>query len=725
MAKKTLIFLILFLYGALISIIEAQSEKQLVKTGNPLVPGYFADPTIKKFGDVFYLYSTTDGIKLASGEPQVWISKDFVNWFNYEMDVNVPAGLTNVWAPDVVEGADGRYYLFWGNCQFGCNIYGYVSDSPVGPWQTVNNGKAVIEVGTGLKNLPALDAQYLMDDDGAVYCWFGTWCHLFGGMGWAQIDPMDMTTILKSGGVPMEQIPDAFEAPFVLKRNGKYFLMYSSGDCRLSSYAVHYSVSDNPEGPFSYGENSPILQSSTDGIIDSPGHHSAFKDNGDYYILYHRHNNPHSTGGMFRQICVDRLLFENDTTIGPVLPSNEGVGYLGPIQIAHENMASKASVSASSSYHLLSSATRFSKKNIDHSFSPEYATDRNNGTLWKAGSVILPQALTVDLGEVRHIKRVMTRFEYPTFYYQYKIETSKDNITWTLFADRTTNRRSGSPMIDDHEADARFVKITISGVEKTGLFAAIWEVEIYDALFDVPEYQNSESKDGPGNLNPLGCIVQIDAESIREGWMPDSIQNRGALGGYFSSSRPIKVKNVGGIKALEFDGESVLQLNKIAPKSLSWNAPFTVSLWVNNPAVGQNECVVTWNSRDDMLQGSYAALMYGTGHYGAVAHGDGYVDLAFDNVPESGRWHHFALVFDGMKEVVYVNGIPVKEQPINLFVKNSKILIGGSGSPQENFSGFLANIRLYDLPLKREAVLKLMDETRPKGLISPDCGYDN
>jgi xylan 1,4-beta-xylosidase len=77
---------------------------------NPLVPGYFADPTIQKFGDTYYLYATTDGIKLASGEPQVWISKDFVNWYNYEMDVPLPTGLTNCWAPDVVKGKDGKYY---------------------------------------------------------------------------------------------------------------------------------------------------------------------------------------------------------------------------------------------------------------------------------------------------------------------------------------------------------------------------------------------------------------------------------------------------------------------------------------------------------------------------------------------------------------------------------------------------------------------------------------
>jgi len=26
------------------------------RAGNPIIPGYFADPTIRKFGDTFYLY---------------------------------------------------------------------------------------------------------------------------------------------------------------------------------------------------------------------------------------------------------------------------------------------------------------------------------------------------------------------------------------------------------------------------------------------------------------------------------------------------------------------------------------------------------------------------------------------------------------------------------------------------------------------------------------------
>ena len=40
-------------------------------TGNPILPGYFADPTIKKFGDTYYIYATTDGSGAGFGPAQV------------------------------------------------------------------------------------------------------------------------------------------------------------------------------------------------------------------------------------------------------------------------------------------------------------------------------------------------------------------------------------------------------------------------------------------------------------------------------------------------------------------------------------------------------------------------------------------------------------------------------------------------------------------------------
>ena len=72
---------------------------------NPFIPGYFADPTIRKFGDTYYLYATTDGTGNGYGPAQVWASKDFVNWRNFVM--NWPTTEV-VWAPDVVKQKNGK-----------------------------------------------------------------------------------------------------------------------------------------------------------------------------------------------------------------------------------------------------------------------------------------------------------------------------------------------------------------------------------------------------------------------------------------------------------------------------------------------------------------------------------------------------------------------------------------------------------------------------------------
>ena len=205
------------------------ASTQVAGNGNPVIPGYFADVTVKKFGDTYYVYATTDNVKEASGEPQVWTSKDFVNWTNQEM--TVPRATENVWAPDIVVGPDGKYYYYYSSCQNGCSIYGYSSTSPTGPWTSLvaNNGP-IINPSFNEPVIP-LDPHVFRDDDGSYWIYYCTWAGGAGnGVGWAKFNT-DMKTFSSKGIIPNTQLPNVFEAPFMLKRNGKYYLMYSIGDC--------------------------------------------------------------------------------------------------------------------------------------------------------------------------------------------------------------------------------------------------------------------------------------------------------------------------------------------------------------------------------------------------------------------------------------------------------------------------------------------------------------
>ena len=432
----------------------ARKKHDAPGTGNPVIPGYFADPTIKKFGDTYYMYATTDGSGAGFGPAQVWTSKDFVNWTL--MPMNWPDSHW-IWAPDVIRHTDGRYYYFY--CQ-PCIIHCGVSETPRGPWKNIlGESEAVLVPDRFVTNAITLDGQTFVDDDGSVYLYWGTWGIYKGfGCGAGKMTP-DLKGFTETRLIPNTEAVDFFEAPFVLKRNGIYYFMYSSGSCHDHTYRVQYATSDHPLGC--------ILETNEDGTVHGPGHHSILKEGDDYYIVYHRHDNPHSNRGFHRQLCMDKMEFEADGSIRKVIPTHEGVGALAPSVVKSENLALGAGVRASSCY--------------DDNFRAEYAVDDNNGTLWRPRGMG-QEWLEIDLGSSREIQTVWTQFEYGTQFYQYLIETSVDGKHWSVFADKRNNHLAGSPMVDFGKAEARYVRLTFTGGQKNGFGGAVWNVKVFGGI---------------------------------------------------------------------------------------------------------------------------------------------------------------------------------------------------------------------------------------------------
>ena len=438
----------------------ARKKHDAPGTGNPVIPGYFADPTIKKFGDTYYMYATTDGSGAGFGPAQVWTSKDFVNWTL--MPMNWPDSHW-IWAPDVIRHTDGRYYYFY--CQ-PCIIHCGVSETPRGPWKNIlGESEAVLVPDRFVTNAITLDGQTFVDDDGSVYLYWGTWGIYKGfGCGAGKMTP-DLKGFTETRLIPNTEAVDFFEAPFVLKRNGIYYFMYSSGSCHDHTYRVQYATSDHPLGPYEY--KGCILETNENGTVHGPGHHSILKEGDDYYIVYHRHDNPHSNRGFHRQLCMDKMEFAADGSIRKVIPTHEGVGALAPSVVKSENLALGAGVRASSCY--------------DDNFRAEYAVDDNNGTLWRPRGMG-QEWLEIDLGSSREIQTVWTQFEYGTQFYQYLIETSVDGKHWSVFADKRNNHLAGSPMVDFGKAEARYVRLTFTGGQKNGFGGAVWNVKVFGGI---------------------------------------------------------------------------------------------------------------------------------------------------------------------------------------------------------------------------------------------------
>jgi hypothetical protein len=247
---------------------------------------------------------------------------------------DVPWAGSQMWAPDAAH-KNGKYYLFFpakrpdGIFQVGVAI----GDSPIGPFTPEPEA---------IKGSYSIDPAVFEDDDGEYYLYVGG---LWGGQLQFyrnhQYDPNntepaddepalgptvgrlsdDLTqyaeelrqiVILDENGEPIkagDHDRRFFEAPWVHKYNGTYYLSYSTGNTHFLCYAT----SDNPYGPFTY--RGRILEP----VVGWTTHQSICEYQGQWYLFYH--DSVHSQGiTHLRTAKMTPLTHNPDGTIQTIKP---------------------------------------------------------------------------------------------------------------------------------------------------------------------------------------------------------------------------------------------------------------------------------------------------------------------------------------------------------------------------------------------------------------------
>jgi predicted GH43/DUF377 family glycosyl hydrolase len=91
--------------------LRANERKALAGVPPPILDGFNADPSIRVFGDTYYIYPTSDKPHWMTTDFSVWSSKNLVQWKRQGMILDVTKDLAwakiRAWAPDCVE-RDGR-----------------------------------------------------------------------------------------------------------------------------------------------------------------------------------------------------------------------------------------------------------------------------------------------------------------------------------------------------------------------------------------------------------------------------------------------------------------------------------------------------------------------------------------------------------------------------------------------------------------------------------------
>ncbi|OCA88316.1 glycoside hydrolase [Bacillus sp. FJAT-27225] len=274
-----------------------------------------------KDGDMYYMYATS----AATIGFRVWQSENLVDWEEKGMAYDIAEqsdewATGDFWAPEVIKHK-GQFYMTYSarNQEGSLQISIATSKDPLGPFKDVST-EIVKEEGSYIDG-------HIFFDDGKPYFYYVKDCseNIIDGYHVSQILVQEMNeeltaltgepTLLLEPDQEWEGLGGDYqwnEGPFVLKNNGKYYLMYSSNYYASSEYGVGYAVSDSPTGPFVKAEENPILAKDLDNGISGPGHNSVTvgPDGKTLYTVYHTHTYPESPSGD-RQMNMDRLYFED------------------------------------------------------------------------------------------------------------------------------------------------------------------------------------------------------------------------------------------------------------------------------------------------------------------------------------------------------------------------------------------------------------------------------
>jgi beta-xylosidase len=338
---------------------------QILTYTNPSTVRSIGDPFVLKALDgAFYCYPTSgQGFK-------VWKSVDFLEWTPlgqvYDSTQEGFWASSKFWAPEVVFH-QGKYYMYYTGNWFekqSLRIGLAISEKAEGPFIEALK-RPLFDAGYA-----AIDAHVFIDEDGLAYLYYSRDCsenvvdgihesHIYGvrladNMMELAGDPVLLTKPEQDWEKRSGNEWRWNEGAFLIKHEGKYYLMFSANFYGGKFYGIGYAVSDNPLGPFEKYSENPILEALPEwGHVSGPGHHSLFSspDGTEIWAAYHTHMDVQKGGGG-RQMALDRVGFRDNGSMYINGPS------LSPMPLPsgtrpEKNMALEARITTSSNNEMI------------------------------------------------------------------------------------------------------------------------------------------------------------------------------------------------------------------------------------------------------------------------------------------------------------------------------------------------------------------------------------
>lgn len=408
---------------------------------NPIIPGYFADPSIRLFDGRYYISATTDGYEGFNGEPLLWVSDDLVNWEINTMNINHRL----FWAPSMIKGKNGKFYMV---NQHGLDYTAYISEgeTPFGPW------KQLAQIGD-------FDVELFLDPVTNDIFGIGSWKRLMVFDNDVN-SPDYMRKVINH--IPIQgDLTDFTEGPYLFYKDNKYYLMWAGGRCWLETYNIRYAVADKLEGPYTEPTKESILDTNKEAGIFGPGHNSIINVNGHWIMFYHRQDKHKYPTCNYRFTAAAEVFFSPDGSISKVVPV-DNLEFLGLNKKKEKDLAFGKKVTAGS---------------FEKDYPPSAVTDGRNDTKWRSENGE-DQLLVIDLEKEEDISKIQVDFEYFDKFYIYKIEYSSDNQNWQTYADYSTRaQKAFETRNSEKKVKARYIRLNVTRGE--GGYASVWGIKVF------------------------------------------------------------------------------------------------------------------------------------------------------------------------------------------------------------------------------------------------------
>lgn len=265
------------------------------------------DPAVIKDGDTFYLFSTRAGLSVRC-------SQDLLRWrlcgdvFAHlpQWAVEDVPGLRGLWAPDVAH-FNGKFHLYYSASTFGKNrsSIGLVTNRTLDPasefYRWEDQGKVVGSQPTDDWN--AIDPNVVLDEQGQPWLSFGSF---WGGIKLRKLDSatgklsaQDQTLYALASRPRSKELPGAVEAPFIVRKDGYYYLFVSFDMCcrgEKSTYNIRVGRSRRVTGPYVDRDGRPMNEGGGTPLIEGgtrwrgPGHPAVLRDAGRDLLVYHAYD---------------------------------------------------------------------------------------------------------------------------------------------------------------------------------------------------------------------------------------------------------------------------------------------------------------------------------------------------------------------------------------------------------------------------------------------------